>query len=154
LELSSGIFKLTKLGWLAGQSGLEVESVIWIVAALSPIDGAEIIGPTLLCGSCPLLVITSAIRTKDQKRDEPFYLSINSIASDLAQREKASVCFLPFFMITNSLPCSLSESTADSTPFQLGFLFSLTAELAVQRFFASLHHGALVFLRAALIQAK
>jgi replicative superfamily II helicase len=50
-EESSGMFKLTKLGWLAGQSGLEVESVIRIVDALSPIDSAEITDPTLLCVS-------------------------------------------------------------------------------------------------------
>ncbi len=48
-EESSGIFKLTKLGWLAGQSGLEVESVIRIVDALSPISSTEITDPTLLC---------------------------------------------------------------------------------------------------------
>jgi|GEM_PF-6469089 len=50
-ESSNGIFKLTKIGWLAGQSGLEVESVIRIVDALSPITSAEITDPTLLCVS-------------------------------------------------------------------------------------------------------
>jgi replicative superfamily II helicase len=50
-ESGTGIFKLTKLGWLAGQSGLEVESVIRIVAALSPISSAEITDPALLCVS-------------------------------------------------------------------------------------------------------
>jgi len=50
-ESSGGIFKLTKLGWLAGQSGLEVESVIRIVDALSPVDSAAITDPTLLCVS-------------------------------------------------------------------------------------------------------
>jgi len=50
-ESSGGIYKLTKLGWLAGQSGLEVESIIRIVDTLSPISSAEITDPTLLCVS-------------------------------------------------------------------------------------------------------
>jgi helicase len=48
-EASDGVFTLTKLGWIAGQSGLEVESVIRVVAALSPLAQAEITDPTLLC---------------------------------------------------------------------------------------------------------
>ncbi|HYT41120.1 MAG TPA: DEAD/DEAH box helicase, partial [Methylomirabilota bacterium] len=50
-ESGNGIFKLTKLGWLAGQSGLEVESVIRIVDSLSPLNSTEITDPTLLCVS-------------------------------------------------------------------------------------------------------
>jgi len=43
-----GEYKLTELGWLAGQGGIEVESVIRLVDALRPLDSVDITDTTLI----------------------------------------------------------------------------------------------------------
>lgn len=48
---SDGRFQLTPLGRLAGEAGVEVESVIRIVAALSPLSPSDITDPTLIAAT-------------------------------------------------------------------------------------------------------
>lgn len=43
-----GIYSLTRLGWVAGKSGLEVESILRVINALKPLQAAEISDPVLI----------------------------------------------------------------------------------------------------------
>jgi helicase len=44
----AGIYRLTELGWLAGQGGIEVESITRLVDVLRPLNTSQINGPTLI----------------------------------------------------------------------------------------------------------
>lgn len=44
----SGIYSLTRLGWVAGKSGLEVESILRIISALQTLQPTEISDPVLI----------------------------------------------------------------------------------------------------------
>jgi len=44
----TGLYSLTRLGWVAGKSGLEVESVLRIVSAIRPLQASEITDPVLI----------------------------------------------------------------------------------------------------------
>lgn len=48
IEFKNGYCQLTKLGWLAGQGGVEVESIIRLVDAISSLDPQDISGATLI----------------------------------------------------------------------------------------------------------
>ncbi len=47
----NGVYSLTRLGWVAGKSGLEVESIVRIIDVVKPLQSSELTDPALIAVS-------------------------------------------------------------------------------------------------------